>query len=368
MERPQLLDGRLKIRHLVLVDAIASAGSVVRAAERLHVTQPVATRALHEVESILGVRLYDRGPRGLAPTAFGEAFVDHARAVLAQLRSASDHLAELAGADAGTVAVGTYLAGSNLLLPLAIGRLKSERPKVTVIVREANPEALTAELLAGTLDLVVGRLTVLDDAERLRQETLYREPIRLVARTGHPAATRTSQIADLPGSPPDRLPDLPDRLPPRSAEPIEEESCRQSGRDPGSGGDPAADPAGTPGAARLADLIHYPWVVPVAETALRRELEAAFLREALPLPADRVECMSILTTRHLLLHTDSIAALPELVIRDEPGLCHLPVALPSLGSSVGVTEPAGRPPTPAARALADCLRAAAADLRAPAGT
>ncbi|ONH31048.1 LysR substrate-binding domain-containing protein [Pseudofrankia asymbiotica] len=310
MERPQLLDGRLKIRHLVLVDAIASAGSVVRAAERLHVTQPVVTRALHEVESILGVRLYDRGPRGLAPTPFGDAFVDHARAVLAQLRSASDHLAELAGADTGTVAVGTYLAGSNLLLPLAIARLKSGRPKVTVIVREANPEALTAELLAGTLDLVVGRLTVLDDAERLRQETLYREPIRLVTRAGHPAAVA--------------------------------------------------------GAARLAEVIHYPWVVPVAETALRRELEAAFLREALPLPADRVECMSILTTRHLLLHTDSVAALPELVIRDEPGLCHLPVALPSLGSSVGVTEPAGRQPTPAARALADCLRAAATDLRAPA--
>ncbi|OHV38475.1 MULTISPECIES: LysR substrate-binding domain-containing protein [Pseudofrankia] len=319
MERPQLLDGRLKIRHLVLVDAVASTGSVVRAAERLHVTQPVVTRALQEVESILGVLLYDRGPRGLTPTAFGEAFVDHARAVLAQLRSASDHLAELAGADTGTVAVGTYLAGSNLLLPLAIERLKGTRPRITVIVREANPEALTAELLAGTLDLVVGRLTVLDDAKRLRQEALYREPIRLVARAGHPAAAATAA---------------------------------------------AAAGAGT---VRLGDLMHYPWVVPVAETALRRELEAAFLHEALPLPPDRVECMSILTTRHLLLHTDSIAALPELVIRGEPGLCHLPVALPSLGSSVGVTEPVGRPPTPAARALADCLRAAAVDLRAAVG-
>ncbi|WP_084010494.1 LysR substrate-binding domain-containing protein [Pseudofrankia sp. DC12] len=310
MDRPQLLDGRLKIRHLVYLDAIASAGSVVRAAERLHVTQPVVTRALHEVEDILGVRLYDRGPRGLTPTAFGAAFLDHARAVLAQLRSASDHLADLAGADTGTVTVGTYLAGSNLLLPLAIEGLKADRPRITVIVREASPETLAAELLAGTLDLVVGRLT-LGDAARLHQETLYREPIRLVARSGHPACAA--------------------------------------------------------GAARLADLVDYPWVVPVAETALRGELEAAFLHESLPLPADRVECMSILTTRHLLLHTDAIAALPELVTRDELGLTHLPVPLPSLGSSVGVTIPVGRQHTPAALALADCLRAVAADLRVATG-
>jgi DNA-binding transcriptional LysR family regulator len=308
VERPVLLDGRLKIRHLIIIDAIGATGSVVRAAERLHVTQPVVTRALHEVEEILGVRLYDRGPRGLTPTAYGEAFLEHARAVLAQLRAASDHLAELAGADTGTVAVGTYLAGSNLLLPHAIARLKHARPRITVIVREADPETLAAELLAGTLDLVVGRLTVLDDAARLRQEPLYVEPVRLIARVDHPAADRAG---------------------------------------------------GT-----LADMAGYLWVVPVAETALRRELEAAFLREGVALPANRVECMSILTTRHLLLHTDAVAALPELVTRDEPGLAPLPVALPSLSSSVGITTPAVRPSSPAARALADHLRSVAADLRA----
>lgn len=306
MKRPQLLDGRMKIRHLVLIDALASATSIAQAAERLHVTQPVVTRALQDIEAVLGVSLFERSARGVTPTIFGEAFADHARAILAHLRVTADHIAELADAGTGTVVVGTHLAGSNLLLPLAIERLKRERPRVTVIVHEANPEALAAELLAGGLDLIVGRLTTLDDAQRLRQETLYPEPVRLVARAGHPAAA-------------------------------------------------AAD--------SLAGLMGYPWVLPVAETALRRELEAAFLREGLPLPADRVECTSILTTRHLLLHSDSIAALPELITYGEPGLCHLPIALRSISSAVGITEAADRAPSPATRALADCLRAIAADLR-----
>ena len=113
----------------------------------------------------------------------------------------------------------------------------------------------------------------------------------------------------------------------------------------------------------LADLMCYPWVVPVTETALRRELEGAFLREGLPLPADRVECTHILTTRHLLLQSDAIGVLPGLIARGEPGLAPLPVELPFVSSAVGLTSAADRASSPATRALADCLRAVAADLR-----
>jgi DNA-binding transcriptional LysR family regulator len=306
MDRPQLLDGRLKIRHLVLVDALASATSIAQAAERLHVTQPVLTRALQDVEAVLGVRLFERSARGIVPTVFGAAFAGHARTVLAQLRATAEHMAELAGGSAGTVTVGTHLAGSNLVLPLAIARLKRTRPKVTVVVREGNPESLTAGVLVGELDLVVGRLTSLDDAGRLRQEPLYAEPVRLVARDGHPAA----------GPVPSRA---------------------------------------------LADLLGYPWVVPGRETALRRELEAVFLREGLPLPADRVECTQILVTRHLLLHGDAIGVLPWLIADGEPGLSPLPVELPFVSSAVGITQAASRASSPASGAFADCLRAVAAN-------
>ncbi|MGW0450231.1 LysR family transcriptional regulator, partial [Streptosporangium sandarakinum] len=97
ISRPlDLLSGRLKLRHLVLVTTIAEQGSVLRAAERLHLAQPAVTRGLREVEHILGVELFTRGPRGVTPTLFGEAFIDHARAVQAELRRAGDRIAGLA--------------------------------------------------------------------------------------------------------------------------------------------------------------------------------------------------------------------------------------------------------------------------------
>ena len=55
MYRLRLLDGRLKMRHLVLVDALTRQGSVIGAAAALHMTQPVATRTLQELRAMLCV-------------------------------------------------------------------------------------------------------------------------------------------------------------------------------------------------------------------------------------------------------------------------------------------------------------------------
>ena len=159
MDTLRLLDGRLKLRHLVLVDALSQQGSVLGAAAALYVTQPAVTRGLHDLESILGVALYERGPRGVTPTVFGQAFTEYARTMLSQLNQAARHLTEIAEANRGTVVIGSHLAGATLLIPKAIAAFKAEHPQVTVVVREATPEALLVDLVAGRIDVVVGRVT-----------------------------------------------------------------------------------------------------------------------------------------------------------------------------------------------------------------
>ncbi|WP_328393792.1 LysR substrate-binding domain-containing protein [Nocardia sp. NBC_00416] len=299
MDLPRLLDGRLKLRHLTLVDALTRQGSVIGAAATLHITQPVATRSLHDLETILGVSLYDRGPRGITPTIFGEAFTAHARAVLAQLSQAGRHVAELADAERGTVVVGTHLAGSNVLLPKAIARLKRDRPLLTVIVREASPEALLVELEAGRIDMIVGRLTAPTTETAVRQP-LYDESVEIFARVHHPLTARTDLA--------------------------------------------------------LSDLAAYPWILPGTETVLRAELEELFARNGMPLPENRVEATSFLTVRQLLLETDLVAVLPSLIGRDDDRLCALPISLDSIGHSVGITIATTRTLSPSANVLADNLR------------
>ncbi|MCQ8187882.1 LysR substrate-binding domain-containing protein [Streptomyces rugosispiralis] len=303
MRTPRLLDGRLKFRHLVLLDALARQNSVVGAAAELHISQPVATRGLHELEDILGVQLFERGPRGITPTVFGEAFTEHARAILAQASEAGRHIVELADATQGTVVAGTHLAGSNVLLPHAIAMLKRQRPHLTVVVSEASPEALRVETEAGRVDLIVGRLTAPSD-DRWERHKLYDESIELVVRATHPLAGRTDVEAPV--------------------------------------------------------LAEYPWILPGRETSLRGELEEFFARHGIPLPANRVETTSFLTVRQLLLETDVIAALPSLITREDSRITRLAVPLELVGHSVGLTLSKARRLSPAAQALIRCLSDSAA--------
>lgn len=300
MSNDRLLDGRLKLRHLSLVVQIADQGTVVGAARALHVTQPVVTRALREVEEILGVQLFERGSRGVTPTLFGETFLDHARAVIAQLRQAGQQIDLLTNADLGTVTVGTHLAGVNLLLPRAIKSLKDVHPLLTVVVREATPDVLYTALLTGDCDVMVGRLTPRGHSE-LTQRLLYREPIRLATRADHP---------------------------------VHAGEC--------------------PTLQELAET--YPWVLPVEQTALRGELENYFLQEGIRLPENRIECTSMPLLAELLVTTDFIAALPMLVASRHPNLALIPIALESIGQSVGITWPENRPLSPATKAMIQHLR------------
>jgi LysR family transcriptional regulator, regulator for metE and metH len=76
---------RLCVRDLEIVLALARAGSTVRAAGALHVTQSAVSRGLLLVEDKLGVRLFRRGARGLAPTSAGQRLIEGAGPVLAAL-------------------------------------------------------------------------------------------------------------------------------------------------------------------------------------------------------------------------------------------------------------------------------------------
>lgn len=295
MDQERLLDGRLKVRHLVLITTIAESGTLVAAAEALHVTQPVVTRGLREAEAIVGVDLFVRGPRGVNPTRYGEILLDHAYAAMGHLRSAANRIDELHRVGIEPVRVGTNLAGAYSLLPHALVRLKAEYPSLTVTVVEGMPEELGERLVRGEVDLVVGRLQPPTTRERLRHVRLYDEPVRVVVRTGHPALAAT-------------------RVP-------------------------------------LERLLDYPWILPGRPTQLRDELDELFARRGLLMPSNIIECSTILTLRSILLHTDAIAPLPMLIGAGDDQLSMLDTSLDTVPREIGISTLASTPPSPSARIL-----------------
>ena len=123
---------RLKTRQLPLLIAIAEEGNIHRAAQILNTTQPAASKLLKDMEDVLGVPLFERLPRGMRATRYGETMIRHARVALATLNQAHDEINALKAGRFGQVSVGAITSPGLMLLPPAVALVKQEHPNLRV--------------------------------------------------------------------------------------------------------------------------------------------------------------------------------------------------------------------------------------------
>lgn len=180
------LDQVLKFRQLRMIEALARHQSMTRAAAALGLTQPALTKSLRELEALMGEPLFERHAHGVRATATGQIVLRYARAALSDLQRLEQDL-ELGGeAGATSVVVGALPVAAVGLLPAVITRARAEHPGLQIRLVEGRTEILLAQLEAGEVDLVVGRLYPAAAPDGLTREALYAEPISVLARAGHP--------------------------------------------------------------------------------------------------------------------------------------------------------------------------------------
>ncbi|MGI6664267.1 MAG: LysR family transcriptional regulator [Christensenellaceae bacterium] len=76
----------MNLLHLKYVVEVARTGSITQAADNLYMGQPNLSKAIRELEANLGITIFNRTPKGVIPTKMGEEFLQHARAILLQVR------------------------------------------------------------------------------------------------------------------------------------------------------------------------------------------------------------------------------------------------------------------------------------------
>src|SRR5215213_3125418 len=111
---------RMKLQDLHVLMAVVQAGSMSKAAALLNTTQPAVSRSIAELERTTGVRLLERHPQGIEPTAYGRALLDGGVAVFDDLRQAVKNIQFLADPTAGEVRTGAHPSW-----PQALYRLSS---------------------------------------------------------------------------------------------------------------------------------------------------------------------------------------------------------------------------------------------------
>lgn len=119
----------MELRHLRYVIAVAEEGHITRAAERLGMQQPPLSQRIKAIERELDVQLFRRKARGVELTDAGQAFLDNARAVLAQFDRAFEATRRTARGEEGQICVG--IAPTSPFHPFV--------PRVIRVFREAYP-------------------------------------------------------------------------------------------------------------------------------------------------------------------------------------------------------------------------------------
>ncbi|MFC4086110.1 LysR family transcriptional regulator [Amycolatopsis samaneae] len=185
------LDLRL-IRYFI---AVAEHGQFSRAAATLHIGQPSLSRQIRGLEHQLGVRLFERTPRGTLLSEAGEAFLPKAKALL----RAADEAAAVARATKAPGRLTIGYAGGLVVTPatLELRRLHPEAEVRTVYLGWCRP---AEALLDHQVDAVVARRPFPEHG--LRVTHLYDEPRAVVVRRDHRLAARPfvtiEDIADEP--------------------------------------------------------------------------------------------------------------------------------------------------------------------------
>ena len=299
----RFLRSHLKTRHMVLLVELGRHHSILEAAKAANLTQSAASKLLSELEYALGLKLFERLPRGVLPTAYGEVLIRRAGAALAEMDAGYQEIMQLRSGLAGQVSIGSVLTPSTKLLPAAIKLLKASHQKLHVAITIETSMLLIERLRAGELDLVIGRILDADSSGELSFEPLTDEPHDLIVRSGHPLLAR--EHVD------------------------------------------------------LADLAEACWILPARGSILRDRLTALFLSHGLDQPTETVEAVSLPMITNLLLDSDMVVALPEELVRtylDAGLLAVLPCDLGLKMDMYGIITRKHHQLSPGALALLHILR------------
>lgn len=191
----------MQLHQLRYTVAVAEERSFTRAAARLRIAQPSVSAAVRALERELDIGLFDRAGGEVTLTPAGDAFLPWARQALADCEAGRAAVVDLVGLRRGHLALGATPTLTTHLLAPVLARFHHDHPEIEMSVREDGSRILVTALERGELDLTVVILPI--NRSWVRTEALADEELVLGVAPGHPLAAAAASVAvtDLDGLP-----------------------------------------------------------------------------------------------------------------------------------------------------------------------
>ena len=181
---------RLKFRDLHILDTVAEAGSMAKAAPRLGMSQPAVSRVVADMEHLLGVPLFDRTSTGVELTRFGRALRRRTITVTDELKQGLGELTSLADPTQGEIRIGTTEPMTALTATI-IQNISEAYPKISFVISADDTLGLHERLRQREIDIAVTRMAAdFDRYEDLAGEALFEDELAVIAGKNNPLVRR----------------------------------------------------------------------------------------------------------------------------------------------------------------------------------
>lgn len=182
----------MNLNHLAIFHAVARERNVSRGAERLMISQPAASKQLGQLERSLGVKLFDRIPKGVRLTESGAVLADYAARLFAIEAEAETAIRDLRGLRRGRLRIGASTTLGVYLLPDTFVRFRRAYADVHASLEVVGSAAVERRLLEGDLD--VGFVESFSGDARLDAVAFHTDDLVPVAPPDH-ALARKRRVA-----------------------------------------------------------------------------------------------------------------------------------------------------------------------------
>ena len=162
--------------------AVARAKNFTHAAKELHISQSALSRSVQKLEEQLGQPLFERKPREVTLTDFGELLKEQAKQILKLVEDSISTLSE--ESQNGRIRLGAIPTIAPFFLPELLRKFSETHPQISIIVQEDTSDKLIQRCQHGELDLAILALPILD--KHLEIENLFDEELFLITPPNHP--------------------------------------------------------------------------------------------------------------------------------------------------------------------------------------
>lgn len=191
----------MEIATLQAFVAVADHSSFSEAAEALFLTQPAVSKRVAQLETELGVRLFDRIGRRVSLTANGNALLPRARRLLNDARELKGLMRDLSGAIRGRLVMGTSHHIGLHRLPGPLKHFTERFSEVELDIRFMDSEAACRAVESGDLELAIVTLPP-EQPPNLQLEAIWDDPLTVMVGPDHALAARAkvrlAELADHP--------------------------------------------------------------------------------------------------------------------------------------------------------------------------